>query len=228
MKTQPKKSASSENLLIAISAILAGLAIIFFILTIFFPGTLSRAGFTGFATAGNTTAGIVNITIEQNLIINFTTDIIDWGNGRVDPGANNATLDTSKTTPETKMLNGNWTGGYTNRTNGLVLENIGNINATLYLKTANNATTFLGGSEPLYQFNISNNETGSCINATGFDLNTYLDVNYTAGDGTKVCDIFGYNPASNQIRIHVLLRVPTDSKTGTLNDTITATAYQAA
>jgi len=216
----------SEKILIAISGILAGLSILFFILTVFFPGTLSKAGFTGFAIAGNTTAGIVNITIEQNLIINFTTDIIDWGSGRVDAGANNATLDTSRTTPATKMLNGNWTGGYTNKTKGLVLENIGNVNATIYIKTANNATTFLGGTNPLYQFNVSNNETGSCVNATGFALSAYLDVNYTAGDGTKICEPLKYLPTSNQIRIHVLLRVPTDSKTGTLNDTITATAVQ--
>ena len=117
---------------------------------------------TGFATAGNTTLGKVNLTVESGLIINFTTDVIDWGSGRVDTGADNATLDTSKNSSDTKVLNGNWSGSFGNRTNGLILENIGNINATLYIKTGKNATQFIGGNNPAYQYNITNNETSSC------------------------------------------------------------------
>ncbi|MEK6893692.1 MAG: hypothetical protein AABX07_05835, partial [Nanoarchaeota archaeon] len=50
---------------------------------------------TGFA-AGNQSTGKINLTIESGLIINFTTDVIDWGSGRVTAGAANATLDTSR------------------------------------------------------------------------------------------------------------------------------------
>ncbi|MDP3881249.1 MAG: hypothetical protein Q8Q31_00005, partial [Nanoarchaeota archaeon] len=69
---------------------------------------------TGFATAGNTTSGIINLSIQSGLVINFTTDLIDWGSGRVDIGANNATLDTSRNSTDTKVLNGNWTGNFGN------------------------------------------------------------------------------------------------------------------
>ncbi len=188
----------------------------------------SEIPFTGLATAGNNTLGKVNITILTGVVINFTTDTINWGSGRVDAGANNATLDTSGRTPETKMLNGNWTGGYTNETNGLILENIGNINAALHIKTASNATTFIGGVNPLYQFNITNNETGSCVNATGFNLGEYYDVNATSGDGTLVCDVLNSDNSADTIRLDILLRIPGVSNTGSLEDQITATAYAAA
>jgi len=190
---------------------------------------------TGFATAGNTTLGKVNLTVESGLIINFTTDVIDWGSGRVDTGADNATLDTSKNSSDTKVLNGNWSGSFGNRTNGLILENIGNINATLYIKTGKNATQFIGGNNPAYQYNITNNETSSCgqnESTTGnssyenyFGLGLYYDVNLTAGDGTRICDWFNFDDSKDVIRIDILLRVPSSSNTGDLEDSITATAY---
>src|SRR3989338_2497240 len=234
-----KSSPGSEKLFLIISAVLAGLSILFFILAVFFPGNLSKMGLTGFATAGNTTAGKINLSIEEGLIINFTTDLIEWGQGSVDTGSLNATLDTSRNSAETKVLNGNWsmTNGSTNfnKTNGLVLQNIGNVNATLYIKTASNAAGFLGGTSPAYQYNVTNNETGSCgqnltttgnsTNATYFGLGLYYNVNATAGDGTRICDWFNFEDEKDALTIHMLLRVPSDSLTGTLEDTVTATAF---
>ncbi|MDP3881263.1 MAG: hypothetical protein Q8Q31_00080 [Nanoarchaeota archaeon] len=221
-----KDSSKAETVFLVVSSILALLSIIFFILTVFFPGNLSKIGFTGYATAGNTTSGIINLSVEQGLVINFTTDIIDWGSGSVNTGALNATLDSSRNSTQ-KVLNGNWSGSTNNRTNGLILQNIGNVNATIYLKTALNASSFLGGTSPLYQYNVTNNETGSCGQSNATDgnatLGLYYDVN-TTGDGTKVCDWFNFDDLRDTLTIHVLLRVPSDSKTGNLQDTITATA----
>src|SRR3989344_329332 len=233
-----KSSPGSEKLFLIISAVLAGLSILFFILAVFFPGNLSKMGLTGFATACNTTAGKINLSIEGGLIINFTTDLIEWGQGSVDTGSLNATLDSSRNSAETKVINGNWsmTNGSTNfnRTRGLVLQNIGNVNATIYLKTGKNAADFLGGSSPAYQFNVTNNETGSCgqnLTTTGnsshanyLGLGLYYNVNATLGDGTRICDWFNFEDAKDALTIHILLRVPSDSKTNNLQDTITATA----
>lgn len=190
---------------------------------------------TSFATSGNVTSGKINLTVELGVIINFTTDVIDWGTGRVDAGANNATLDTSRSTSETKVANGNWTGSFGNRTKGLLLENIGNLNATLYIKTGKNATTFIGGNNPAYELNVTNNESSSCgqnesttgnsSNALNFTLGLYYTVN-TTGDGARICDWFNFDDTKDQLRIHVFLRVPSDSLTGNLEDIITATAYQ--
>jgi len=222
-----------DKILLGFSIILVALSIIFLILTIFFPGTLDSWGITGFATAGNTTSGKLNLTVNTGLVINFTWDSIEWGSGRVDPGSSNATLDTSRTSWDTKVIGGNWTGVYDdiNKTNGLVLQNIGNVNATIYLRTSQNATTMIGGTAgegPLYQFNVTNNDTGeSCANASGLNLKFWNNVNLTEGDGTRICDNFSFVESADQIKIDILLRIPSDSKTGYMNDTITMTAYQA-
>jgi hypothetical protein len=189
---------------------------------------------TSFATSGNVTSGKINLTVELGVIINFTTDVIDWGTGRVDAGANNATLDTSRSTSETKVANGNWTGSFGNRTKGLLLENIGNLNATLYIKTGKNATTFIGGNNPAYELNVTNNESSSCgqnesttgnsSNALNFTLGLYYTVN-TTGDGARICDWFNFEDTKDALRLDILLRVPASSNTGNLEDTITATAY---
>jgi hypothetical protein len=191
----------------------------------FSSGDFKLGGFlTGFATAGNTTSAKLNVTIESGLLINFTIDTIEWGSGRV-TGSTNGTLDTSKSGTD-KVSGGTWFWqGTSNKTDGFIIENVGNVNATLYLKTAKNATNFIGGTSPVYQFNITNNKTGSCINSSGFALGQFYNVN-TTSDGTKVCDTFASGDTKDTIRIDVLLTIPTDSNLGALSDIITATAMQ--
>jgi hypothetical protein len=87
------------------------------------------------------------------------------------------------------------------------------------------AEEFIGGQAgggPLYQFNVTNVEAGSCIPPGGFNLGDYHDVNDTS-PGTRVCDVFRFDDSSDEIRIDILLRVPSDSLTGPLTDTMTAT-----
>lgn len=189
---------------------------------IFFSnGFLNDSFFSGFVFSDTAK---INLTIESGLIINFTVDTIDWGTGRVT--GINATLYTAPSEPGNKSVGGNWTGAYTNYTTGLILENIGNLNATVYLKTGQNASGFIGGNSPLYQFNITNNKTSSCLNSTSFNLGQLYDVNIS-GDGTLICSVLDKSDSSDAIKIDILLRIPSDSKTGALEDTITATAYTA-
>jgi len=178
--------------------------------------------FTGKASSG------INFTIENIILINFTVDAIDWGIGSVYGGSTNATLDTSLSDPIQKCFGGNWTGAYTNDTNGLTLENIGNLDAVVFLKTGKNANVFLGGSEgggPLYRFNVTNSDLGSCNPSSELNLSQWYDVNTSSGDGTKICENFSYESFNNSIRIDVLLRIPADSFSGYTEDSITATAY---
>jgi hypothetical protein len=187
-----------------------------------FSGGITRSVWSGFASSDISN---VSINIEEIVLINFTTDTIDWGIGRVYPGLLNATLDTSESNPLYKSKGGNWTGAYGNYSSGFILENIGNVNAVLYLKSSKNASSFLGGTNPAYQFNITNNESQSCINTTGFFLGQYFDVNTTL-DGTKVCDLFSYHGENDTVRIDIFLRIPSDSRLGFLQDTIVATAHR--
>ena len=93
-----------KNILLIISIILA---VFSFILA------SNSLGLTGFATASNVTYGKVNLTVQTNLLINFSLDTIEWGTGRLLTG-NNVTLDSSKQTDFTaangsnKSIGGNF------------------------------------------------------------------------------------------------------------------------
>lgn len=172
---------------------------------------------TGFATSQSNAT--VNLTVNAITAINFTTNFINFGSGTVSAGSGNATLDTSA---------GTVTGGnFTANSAGFVLENIGNTNLSLDIYTTKSAASFLGGTSPLYQYNVSNVEASACANTTGavgtLPLNTFQTVN-TTSPGTRVCDVFRFLDSTDRIRIDLRLGVPYDSTTGALTDTIVATA----
>ncbi|HVY01815.1 MAG TPA: hypothetical protein VHA12_03565 [Candidatus Nanoarchaeia archaeon] len=189
--------------------------------------------FTGFATT--TDNATVNITILSSIAINFTTDSINFGAGRLDIGATNATL---VTIPTINNSGGNWT----NVTSGFILENIGNLNVSIYLMTGKTAATFLGGTNPQYQYNVTPvadngnalaSPQTSCMNLTAGFLSVWHDVNNTQlgsnrdQEGTYVCSNFSYQDTNTDtLRIDLRLVVPSDSFTGALGDIMTASAYQ--
>ena len=180
-------------------------------LSLFFYSTR----FTGYATATGTT----NVTVTATASINFTTNNIDWGSGTVDLGAARAVLDTSSGA----TTNGSWS----TQTSGFVIKNIGNVNVSIALNTGLNATTFIGGvggSGPGYLYNVTN-PTGACVNTTAnFPMNIYVNANTTS---TSICDKLYFTSANNSIRVDIRLIIPSDSKSGSLGDTITATYSQA-
>jgi hypothetical protein len=224
----------ADKVLLYVSGALAIISVLFALTVVFTPGSLNKLGLTGFATAGENTTGKINLTITSSVLINFTVDTIEWGSGRLETG-NNVTLDTSKhLQPDlgngaNKSIGGNFTGAWGSRTNGLYLSNIGNVNVSINLKTGQNASEMIGGVEitPLYQLNITNNLTGSCIPNAGIDLGTYYDVN-DEDPGTRFCNNLSNSPTMNQIRIDILLSIPRDSKVGYMEDNITAQAIQSA
>jgi len=152
----------------------------------------------------------VNLTVSSKVQINFTTNNISFGFGSITSG-NNATIDTLG-----NVINGNWTPVF----QGFEIENSGNVNVSLQLKTDKNASQFLGGASPGFRYNVTNIEAGSC-NST-INLSQWYDVNIT-GDGTMICDLFEYNNNRDSIRVDVRLIIPSDSSTGILQSTFTAT-----
>mgnify|MGYP000081786081 CR=1 FL=1 len=124
-------------------------------ISLFFIG----AELTGFATANST--GLVNVTIESSAEINFTTALLDFGSGTVTPGQI-AVLDSEGT-------NTSWSGNAT--TGELILENIGNTNLTLQLKTDLSPADFIGGTSPTFQAKVANN-TGNVGACTGTNIFT--------------------------------------------------------
>jgi hypothetical protein len=174
--------------------------------------------FSGYATS----TGEVNLSVEFDATVTFTTSQINWGSGRVNLGYSSAGLNTFETN---NVTNGNWT---LQNAGGLRLQNNGNINVTLNLSGTKTAAQFIGGTGPTYKWNISNAETGSCRNSTGGTSNLPLDVFYNVNTTTALfCTFFSYQDSQDSIRIDFNLTVPSDSFTGALGDTITATVFPA-
>lgn len=165
---------------------------------------------TGYATDTST----INVTVESSATINFTTDAVVFGSGQVLSGANVTLISNASGT----ATGGNWTQPATN----LMLENLGNVNVSLNIKTGKNSTTLIGGTNPAYQFVVNNNEQGSC-GIPSVTFGTYYDVNMT-DPGTLVCDSFLRQNTNDTLNITIKLVIPSDSKTGILEDTMTATA----
>jgi hypothetical protein len=167
--------------------------------------------------------GTANLSIGTTTQINFTTYIINWGSGQVNPGLTYATLNTS-VNGALNVSGGNWT----NNNAGLVLKNIGNVNVTLVLQTGKDANALLGGTSPGYQWNITDVVAGTgavsgCLFTSNITEGAFANVNSSAS-GTTVCTTFSPNVSANAIRIDIALVVPSDSKTGAIGDIITATA----
>ncbi|MEK6909415.1 MAG: hypothetical protein AABX23_05190 [Nanoarchaeota archaeon] len=170
-----------------------------------------------------TSTGEINLTVESDATATFTTSQINWGSGRVNSGQSSAGLNTFETN---NVTNGNWT---LQNSGGLRIQNNGNVNLTLNLSGSKTAAQIIGGTGPGYKWNISNVEAGSCRNSSGgtgsLPLDLFYDVNTTT---TLFCSFFHYDNGQDSIRIDFNLTVPSDSLTGALGDTITATAFPAA
>ena len=206
----------------ASSKFLSILAVVVVITSIFSIGLVylsARSLFSAISGYATSTA-VANLSVESTVVINFTTNTISWGSGRVDSGGSSAGLNTFETN---NVTGGNWTlttGG------GLRIQNLGNVNVTLNLSGTKSAATMIGGTSPGYKWNISNVETGSCRNVTGAVetplLFNFYDLNITS---TEFCRFFKFADSADTIRIDFNLTIPSDSLTGTLTDTITATAF---
>jgi hypothetical protein len=195
-------SKSESSLVLDVMGVVAILVIIYSI------------GSLGLRLTGNAVdTGIINVTVESSANINFTTDKIDFGSGRVTLGQSSAALESNDST----STNGNWSW---TSPKYLVLENIGNVNITVELKTNNNATTLIGGTSPQYLFKFEDVETGSVI-GEGLTKDVWSAAN-TTGSGTLLGNL-SFVDDKDTIRIAVRLVIPSDSRTGTLTDTVTAT-----
>lgn len=211
MKNRGNKFRKYKGSLNNLNVLAYFILLLIFILTIFI--ILNIGGLTGRA---STDYGYVNITIETGASINFTTNAIDFGSGQVDGGVSKALINSNGVSE-----NGTW--NYTN--DSLHLENIGNVNVSLELSIDSDVDTFLGGTSPAYQWNISNNESNSCTANASISLDTYFDANSTA---VGICSVLNYEDSNDSIFINVGLTIPSDSNTGNLSSTITATATTAA
>tara|TARA_Y100000310_G_C20443300_1_gene697144 strand:+ start:32 stop:640 length:609 start_codon:yes stop_codon:yes gene_type:complete len=198
---------SDSDKKIIVLAVIAAILAFIALLTVFYSVATYTAVLTGRVTA---VAG-ANLTISSDAAINLSTVDIDWGEGRVDAEATFATLNTHG------LVNlGNWS----TVSDGLYLENTGNVNVSLVFASADtDAATFMGGTNPVYAWNFTNNETGACNNdSLTFEL--LHDVNTSL----TVCTAFDSIEGADTIAIHFNITVPQDAAPATKSDLITITA----
>jgi len=203
----------SENFLLTIAVIAVlvsagGLGFTYFTLDNFKQNWL-----TGFATSGT-----VNITVVNTASINFDVDSINWGSGSIDSGQTSATLYTGGAEP--RVINGNWTAVE----QGFRINNTGNTNLTINLSASDTVANFIGGTNPSYQWNVTDYVPGACTG--GITLATFA--NTATGAGTLICDQFNYIDGADVIRVDIKVVIPYDAPATAKSNTITATASAAA
>lgn len=222
----------SNHFLVIVAFLAMGAALLAAAFSYYSLSSFRDLQLTGFVSQANAT---LNLTVASLLSINFTNNTINWGSGFLNAGASQANLTTLSTGGTINAVGGSWSITPANGSSGFVLINIGNVNATINLQTTKNSTTLLGGTNPLYQFNVSLIEAGSCLNNTGgtdestgglIDLDIYHAVNIT-DPGTPICGRFPFADSSDSIRIGVRLGIPQDSLLGALSDTFIMTYCEA-
>ncbi len=180
---------------------------------------LSLATF-GFELTGRVTdTAQVNVTIESTANLQFTDAVINFSSGRVDVGQASATLISN----HTEATNGNWTWS----ADELTLENLGNVNLTVNLKSDKTADSLLNGTSPVFQYSVNSSERSSCVQQEGgITLIAWNDVNVT-GLGTVICNPMGFENHKDLVTIYVKLVVPSDAAIGSRVATFTATGTAA-
>ncbi|MBW2964301.1 hypothetical protein KY363_02475 [Candidatus Woesearchaeota archaeon] len=204
-------------------AILLGISIVISLggLVVF----LSKGGeeLTG---AAITPTAIARINITSRASINWTVYTVDWGTGYVNETAQYCILNTEG---ENNISN---CSGFNTTYEGLRLENDGNRRVSVNLSSNVTPAEFIGGTDPWFQWKLSNNETNACgdvgpgvtcsVNASQPTPQVYTTV--STDPSAQVCDCFFHGNDNDTINVELQVKVPSDSYTGVREATITATA----
>ena len=159
---------------------------------------------------------IVQLDITSLVQVNFTTDTINWGSGII--SSNYCVLNSYD------AAIGSNCSGFTPNTAGLVLENIGNKNVTLNITMEKDAASFIGGTSPVCQWNVSELDSGS---APGLALTagawqtcgtTAVVVCNSTGNGFLAAD------AADTLQFDVRVEIATDALSGSKTNVMTASA----
>lgn len=166
--------------------------------------------YAGIMTGHATETGLVNLSVQTSVLIDFTSSTINWGVGSVGEGESFAYLDSWG-----NVVGGTWDAV----SDGLVIKNEGNVNVSLNLSTGKNADSFIGGTSPSYKFNVTEVNDGACASHEDFNFRELYD----NGEEYVVCENLVVN---SSLRIDIALVIPDDSSTGTLSDVMTAEVSQ--
>ena len=186
---------------------------------------------TGFATIPNGTA---TLTISLVSSIQFSQPTVAFGTGSINTTLGNCTLST------TNANNGAGCVDFSEVGNGFTIENDGNTNLSITLSASANAATFIGDGASLFLWNVTVNESGSCVNATGdrkaVEPNT---TNLRCGGETdgacggifeavstttkNICPSLLFDDANDALNIDINVSIPVTAPAGAKSATLTIT-----
>jgi len=166
--------------------------------------TVNKIGMTGKATDTAT----ANFTINSAASISFITNVVNWGSGSVDEIPTAAYLYTNGT-----VVDGTWNSV----SQGLTLQNDGNVNVTVSLTSSKAAADFVGGTNPEFKWLVSENESNSC--SSGLNPTSWTAV---STGSTTICSNMSYDDSKDALDIDLMVKVPEDA-IGTKGCVITAT-----
>ena len=182
---------------------------------------------TGFATIPNATA---TVSIETFSSIKFSQSSVAFGSGSVNTsgGFNNCTLST--------LDAGGINSGcrdFNQVSNGFTIENDGNTNLSIELKSNASAEDFIGLGSALFLWNVTVNASGSCVNKSGtgslaVQPNTSLgcgtDGNAASDCGSifeavstsnkNICPSLLFEDSKDALNIDINISIPYDAPAG--------------
>jgi hypothetical protein len=193
-------------------------------------GTLGLAPVTGFAVVPNGTA---TVTISTTSSIIFTAATVAFGSGSVNTSAGNncslITLDQGTASGDNEGCD-----GFNELSNGFTVENDGNTNLTVELRSNKTAANFIGVGSALFTWNVTLNESGACVNSSsagaGGRSSVYPNTSSTdcGGDTTDcgsifeavstsdkvICPSLLFEDANDALNIDINITIPVDAPVG--------------
>ncbi len=184
-------------------------------LAISFSHERGIASITGLDSSGTATTS-VNLTEEVSVKI---TGSIDFGSGRVNSTAVNATLD-SNLTGAAAVLGGTWNGA--SLPQYVSIENDGTVNISVNVSgnSDNNAKGLIGGTSPLFQVKGITTKAGAC---SGTFVTSYDSGNVPNSTETplSLCALLNFPQSADSFNVSARLVIPNDANPGQRNVTIT-------
>jgi hypothetical protein len=168
---------------------------------------------------GMGTTGTVNVSLQATTNLNVTQTFVDFGVGYVTTNMFGARVNSTGNRT-------NWTVVGTFTPLNLQLENIGNVNLSVSVSSDKSATTYLGGTNPVFQFAATTKTPDVAACVSGYNLqSTLTDVTLTT---TKnVCSNLGFVAESNELNVSIELIIPYDAPVGNKTVTLTFNSTQA-
>lgn len=180
---------------------------------------------TGFVIVPNATA---TVSIESFSSIKFSAATVAFGTGSINSssGATNCTLSTIDTLP-----NSGCTDSFNKVNNGFTIENDGNTNLTVELRSNVTNVQFIGLNSSLFLWNVTLNESGSCVNISkprvAIEPNTTADcLGFEAGGACGsifedvsntskvICPSLLFTDSSDALNIDINISIPDDAPIG--------------